>query len=81
MAHSFINQTEAENFLSFLRTNFARFLLGLRKPTQDTKRDTFAWIPLLDTRKPWTDKEFFKHFNISPEEQKYIIEQVEKWTA
>ena len=81
VAHSFTNRKEAENFLFFLRTNFARFLLGLRKPTQHTKRDTFAWIPLLDTRKPWTDEELFKHFNISPEGQKYIIEQVEKWTA
>ena len=81
VAHSFNRRKIAENFLSFLQTNLARFLLGLRKPTQDTKRDTFSWVPLMDTNKSWTDKELFKHFDINPEEQKYIIEQVEKWTA
>ncbi len=81
VAHSFTSKTEAENFLSFLRTNFTRFLLGLRKPTQHTKRETFAWVPLLNTKQSWTDEKLFKHFNINPEEQKYIIEQVERWTA
>jgi len=81
VAHSFTNKKEAENFLSFLRTNFARFLLGLRKPTQHTKRETFAWVPLLNTKQLWTDEKLFEYFNISPEEQKYIIKQVEKWTA
>ena len=81
IAHSFTNKQEAENFLSFLRTNFARFLLGLRKPTQHTKRETFAWIPLLNTKHLWTDEKLFEHFNINSEEQKYIIEQVGKWTA
>ncbi len=80
VAHSFKDRKEAENFLLFLQT-FARFLLGLRKPTQDTKRNTFAWIPLMDAKKSWTDEELFKHFGINKEEQKYIIEQVEKWTA
>ncbi len=81
VAHSFTNKKEAENFLFFLRTNFARFLLGLRKPTQHTKRETFAWIPLLNTKQLWTDEGLFKYFNINLEEQKYIVEQVEKWTA
>ena len=79
--HSFKKRQEAENFLSFLRTSFARFLLGLRKPTQNTSRDAFAWVPLMSVKKSWTDKELFKHFNINKQEQKYIIEQVERWTA
>ena len=81
VAGSFQTKKEAENFLSFLRTNFSRFLLGLRKPTQHTSNKTFSWIPLMDTKKTWTDEELFKHFKITKEEQKYIKEQVEKWTA
>ncbi len=81
VAHSFKNKDKAENFLFFLRTYFARFLLGLRKSTQHTKRKTFAWVPLMDTKTSWTDEELFKYFNINLKEQKYIKEQVEKWTA
>ena len=62
VVHSFRNKKEAKNFLSFLRTNFSRFLLGIRKPTQDAKKDTFSWIPLMNTKKLWTDEMLFKYF-------------------
>ena len=81
IAGSFKTLKEAENFLSFVRTTFVRFLLGLRKPTQNTSRKTFSWIPLMSVKKTWTDEELFEYFKINKEEQKYIIEQVEKWTA
>ena len=81
VAGSFKNRNEAENFLIYMRTNFTRFLLGLRKPTHHTKIDTFSWIPLMPLNKSWTDKELFEYFDITQEEQKYIINQVEKWTG
>ena len=81
VVHSFKNKKEAENFLSFIRTDFARFLLGIRKPTQDTKRETFSWIPLMDTDKSWTNEKLFKYFGIKSEEQLDILDQVKKWTA
>ena len=81
VAHSFKNYKEAKNFLSFLQTVFTRFFLGLRKPTQHATRNTFAWIPLMSAKKPWTDEELFKYFKITKKEQNYIKEQVQKWTA
>ena len=81
ISKGFNSLKEADNLRRFLGTNFARFLLGLRKPTQHTSSKTFSWVPLMDTKKPWTDEKLFKYFNINKQEQKYIIEQVEKWTA
>ena len=81
VAHSFKDKNEAEKFLAYMRTSFVRFLLGLRKPTQDTKKDTFAWVPLMPLNKAWTDKKLFEYFKLTEEEQKYITKQVEKWTA
>ena len=81
IAGSFKEKKEAYNFLSYLRTDFARFLLALRKPTQDASKKSFQWVPLMSTKKSWTDEELFKYFNITQKEQIYIKEQVEKWTA
>jgi len=81
IAGDFANKTQAENYLAFLRTYFARFLLGLRKPTQHTSKKTYAWIPLLDTEIRWTDEMLFKHFKIDEQEQQYIKQKVDGWTA
>ena len=81
IANSFDTLKEAENFLKFLQTYLARFTLGLRKPTQHTSTKTFSWVPLMDTKIAWTDEKLFKHFGVSKEEQKYIIEKVKHWTA
>ena len=81
ISKGFNSLREAENFRSFLGTYFSRFLLGLRKPTQHTSSKTFSWVPLMDTKRSWNDEQLFEHFKITKEEQKYIKEQVEKWTA
>ena len=81
VASSFENRKDAENFLMLLQSYLARFLLGLRKPTQHTSRKTFAWIPFMDMNHVWDDKKLFNHFGISREEEKYIRDKVDYWTA
>ena len=79
--NSFKTLSESKRFLQFLQTSFSRFLLSLRKPTQGVKIDTFAWIPLMDNSKIWTDEKLFQYFCITKEEQAYIKKRVEKLTA
>ena len=81
VAGSFKSLKEAKFLLNFLRTNFARFLLGVRKPTQNTSVKNFSWIPLMRLNKNWTDEELFEHFNLLKSEKEYILDQVKKWTA
>ena len=69
---SFKSKSSAKNMLKFLKTDFARFLLGLRKNTQNINRKTFSWIPLMNPKKLWTDEMLFKYFGINQEEKKYI---------
>ena len=81
IANSFRSLEEAEGFMSFLRTYFSRFLLGLRKPTQHTSRKTFAWVPLMEIDTVWTDEKLFKHFKINKKEERYIKDKVDYWTS
>ena len=81
IAGSFKTLQNAKNYLSFIQTSFALFLLGLRKPTQHTSKKTFAWVPLMDMNTKWTDEKLFDYFGITKKEEKYIKDKVDYWTA
>jgi hypothetical protein len=76
----FETKNEAERFLSYLKTDFARYLLGVRKLTQHIPRDRWNWVPLMDNTRNWTDKEIASFFNLSKEEQEHIKKKVQEWS-
>lgn len=53
-------------------TKFARFLVGMKKMTQDLKDQTFSLVPLQDFSKPWTDAELYAKYGLSDEEIAFI---------
>jgi site-specific DNA-methyltransferase (adenine-specific) len=69
---SYDSEVEARNLETYLRTRFLRFLVGLRKNTQDVTRDRFAFVPLMPMTKEWTDKKLYSHFGLSDEEISFI---------
>ena len=73
----FDTQSEAENFISYVKTKFFRFMLGLRVVTQHISREKFAFVPDLgDYSKPVTDDELYKKFGLSEEEIAYIESKI-----
>lgn len=76
----FKGRAEALRFQAYLQTDFSRFLLGLRKLTQDIPKDRWNWVPLMDTSKTWTDEELFKHFKLTKAEQDHIKSKVKEWS-
>lgn len=77
---SFKTKKEAENFQSFLMTDLARYLLGLRKVTQHVYTGQWTWVPLVDLSKPWTSESAYAFFKISKEEQKHIKMKLGEWS-
>lgn len=77
---SFKSKQEAENFCAYLKTDFARYFLALRKLTQHVPKDRWNWVPMVDASKAWTDKELFKLFKITPQEQEHIKEKLQEWS-
>jgi len=63
---------EAENFVSYLRTRFVRFLIALRKNTQHITQARFKFVPDLEMNKSWTDEKLYKKFELSIEEVSFI---------
>lgn len=63
---------EAESVESYVRTKFLRFLVSLRKITQHATRSTYTWVPQQEWNHAWTDKELYKKYGLSKEEEAYI---------
>lgn len=76
----FKTKKEAQRFVKYLQTDFARYLLGLRKITQHIPKDRWAWVPYLEMSKEWTNEELFKKFNLSLKEIQNIKKKVKEWS-
>lgn len=72
IVNSFDTKEEAINLASYLKTKFCRFLIGLRKNTQDVNKDRFSFVPNISMRIKWTDKKLYRHFSFSEEEIEFI---------
>ncbi len=66
------DRTYCENLVTYLKTNFVRFLLSQVCISQHISRDTFLFVPLQDFSKPWTDSELYEKYNLTDEEINFI---------
>lgn len=70
------SRDEAESVMSYFRTRFLRFLVSLRKITQDTTRETYLWVPQQKWNRKWTDAELYKKYGITRDEVAFIESRV-----
>jgi len=68
----FDSEQEAQSFTSYYRTRLFRFLVSLRKITQDAPRSTYSWVPIQTWDRQWTDEALYKKYGLSEEEINYI---------
>lgn len=71
----------ANSAMSYLRTRFARFLISLRKITQDATRATYTWVPQQTWDREWTEAELYEKYGLTEEEQDYIAAMVREVTT
>ena len=61
-----------ESLSSYAQTRFARFLVSLRKPSQDAPRGVYKWVPQQTWDRIWTDEELYKKYGITKDEIIFI---------
>jgi site-specific DNA-methyltransferase (adenine-specific) len=66
------SQEEAESLQSYYATRFFRFLVSLRKITQDATHSTYHWVPMQTWDRTWTDSELYKKYGITKNEVAFI---------
>jgi len=72
----FNNEAEANNFISYCKTNFARMCLAIVKVNQNLGASELARVPWMDFTQEWTDEKLYAHFGITEEEQAFIKEVI-----
>jgi len=65
-------ETEARNLAAYMRTRFVRFLVSLRKITQNITRDSYKFVPLLPMNRLWTDEDLYKRYGITADQITFI---------
>ena len=68
----FENKVICENTISYIKTRFFRFMVLLKKNSQDAMREVYSFVPLQDFSKPWTDEELYKKYNLTEDEIAFI---------
>lgn len=68
----FKSEKAARSFASYYRTRLFRFLVSVRKITQDALRSTYTWVPQQSWDNQWTDEMLYKKYGITLNEIAFI---------
>jgi len=68
----FDSKSEAESALSYLSCRLTRLLILLHKPSQDTTRKVYTFVPTQEWTRRWTDEDLYAKYGISASEIEFI---------
>ncbi len=66
------SKEHAQSVQSYYTTKFFRFLVSLRKITQDAIRSTYSWVPMQSWNREWTDADLYKKYSLTKDEIEYV---------
>lgn len=67
-----LTETECKNIISYMNTRFFRYLVFIKKKTQDNPTSVFQYVPIQNWSEPWTDAKLYKKYNLTKDEIVYI---------
>lgn len=70
--HPFTDQDQCENVISYIKTRFFRYLVSIKKKTQNGPRGVYQFVPMQDFSKLWTDEELFRKYGLTADETAVI---------
>jgi site-specific DNA-methyltransferase (adenine-specific) len=68
----FDSKSQAESVLSYLSCRLTRLLILLHKPSQDTTRKVYTFVPTQEWTGQWTDKDLYAKYALSENEIAFI---------
>ncbi len=68
----FDTKKQAESVLSYLCCRLTRLLILLHKPSQDTTRKVYTFVPTQNWNRIWTDDDLYAKYGISKDEVAFI---------
>jgi hypothetical protein len=68
----FETKEQAESALSYMSCRLTRLLILLHKPSQDTTRKVYTFVPAQEWTRTWTDAELYIRYGLSDDEISFI---------
>lgn len=72
VANTFDDEAMANNFASYLKTKFVRFLIMQMLASMNMSKASYSFVPVQDFSKPWTDEELYSKYGLTDEEIAFI---------
>jgi len=66
------SKKQAEIVARYLQSSFVRFLVSLRKISQDAMKGVYHWVPQQNWNQNWTDQILYEKYGITTEEIGFI---------
>jgi hypothetical protein len=66
------SKSEAESVLSYLACRLTRLLILLHKPSQDTTRKVYTFVPTQEWTRQWTDADLYAKYGLTSKEIAFI---------
>ena len=63
---------QCENIVSYIKTKFFRYLVSIKKKTQNGPRMVYQFVPMQNFNEQWTDEKLYKKYGLNQEEINYI---------
>lgn len=67
-----LTKEQCLNIISYIKTRFFRYLVSIKKKTQNGPRGVYQFVPLQDFSQPWTDEKLYAKYNLRENEIAYI---------
>ncbi len=68
----FESKSIAENVLSYLSCKLTRLLILLHRPSQDTTRKVYTFVPMQNFEEAWSDEKLYRRYGIDDAEIAFI---------
>ncbi len=72
VAGPFDSEISAKTFVAYYLTKFFRFMVSLRKITQDAAKSTYLWVPRNSIGESPTDSELYEKYGLEQGHIDYI---------
>jgi site-specific DNA-methyltransferase (adenine-specific) len=73
-----LTKANCENILSYISTRFFRYLVSIKKKTQNGPRQVYQFVPMQDFSQKWTDEKLYSKYKLSVEEIDFIEKSIKE---
>ena len=75
--HNF-TANQCTNILTYISTRLFRYLVSIKKKTQNGPRQVYQFVPVIDFNRPWNDEDLYLRYNLSDDEIEYIEKNIKQ---